>query len=223
MILLSAEAILASSTSKFVIEIPRIDDEDFKSSTESTISTSLIHCIPSVGNCEQVHTSVLNLIFQQTNVAGEGNLSKEIRNLESLLVCSIIIWRISLTEDDRIFGWRSRLASQIMTLFWPFTLSPLWMNEAAPRMNSLIQFLRITCWRRRIWNWKNVSRYTMCVPNAWRPFSAARRYERMPQHAFRSWMRWEGHWSTGNVGISTAHWFSILKILRIVHTICFIL
>ena len=40
MILFSAEAILASSTSKFGIEIPRIDDEDLNSSTESTISTS---------------------------------------------------------------------------------------------------------------------------------------------------------------------------------------
>ena len=35
-------------------EIPLVDDEDFKSSTESAISTSLIHCIASVGNCEQV-------------------------------------------------------------------------------------------------------------------------------------------------------------------------
>ena len=65
MILFSAEAILASSTSKFGIEIPRVDDEDLNSSPESTNSTSLIHCIASVGNCEQVHTSVLNLIFQQ--------------------------------------------------------------------------------------------------------------------------------------------------------------
>ena len=61
MILFRAEAILASSTSKFGIEIPRVDDEDLNSSTESTNSTSLIHCIASVGNCEQVHTSVLNL------------------------------------------------------------------------------------------------------------------------------------------------------------------
>ena len=76
MILFSVEAILASSTSKFGIEIPRIDDEDFKSSTESTITTSLIHCIASVGNYEQVQTSVLNLTFQQANVAGVGNLSK---------------------------------------------------------------------------------------------------------------------------------------------------
>ena len=76
MILFRADAILASSTSKFGIEIPRVDDEDLNSSTESTNSTSLIHCIASVGNCEQVHTSVLNLIFQQAKVAGVGNLSK---------------------------------------------------------------------------------------------------------------------------------------------------
>ena len=89
MILFSAEAILASSTSKLGIEIPRVDDEDFNSSTEPTNSTSLIHCIASVRNWEQVHTSVLNLIFQQAMVAGVGNL--EIRNLQSLLVCSIIL------------------------------------------------------------------------------------------------------------------------------------
>ena len=76
MILFRAEAILASSTSKFGIEIPRVDDEDLNSSTESTNSTYLIHCIASVGNCEQVHTSDLNLIFQQAKVAGVGNLSK---------------------------------------------------------------------------------------------------------------------------------------------------
>ena len=44
MMLFSAEAILASSTSKFGIEIPLFDDEDLKSSTESTISTSLRLC-----------------------------------------------------------------------------------------------------------------------------------------------------------------------------------
>ena len=62
--------------SKFGIDIPRVDDEDLKSSTESTISTSLIQCVASVGNCEQVQTSVLNLIFQQAKVARVGNLSK---------------------------------------------------------------------------------------------------------------------------------------------------
>ena len=76
MIRFSAEAILASSASKSGIRIPLTDDEDFKSSTESTISTSLIECTASAGNCEQVHTSVLNLIFQQANVDGVVNLSK---------------------------------------------------------------------------------------------------------------------------------------------------
>ena len=75
MVLFIAEAILASSISKFDIEIPRVDDEDLNSSTESTNSTSLIHCA-SVRNCEQVHTSILNLIFQQAKVAGVGDLSK---------------------------------------------------------------------------------------------------------------------------------------------------
>ena len=76
MILFSAEAIFASSTSKFIIEIPRIDDENFKSSIEPTISSFLNHCIASVGHCEQVQTSVLNLVFQQANVVGVGNLSE---------------------------------------------------------------------------------------------------------------------------------------------------
>ena len=77
MILFSAEAILASSTSQnLAFEFPLTEHEDFRSPTESTNSTSLIHSIASVGNCEQVHTSVLNLIFHQANVADVGNLSK---------------------------------------------------------------------------------------------------------------------------------------------------
>ena len=76
MILFSAEAILASSTSKSGIQIPLTDDEDPKTSTESTTSTSLIQCRASLGNCEQVHTSVLNLIFQQANVGSVVKLSK---------------------------------------------------------------------------------------------------------------------------------------------------
>ena len=76
---------------KFGIGIPLVDDEDLKSSTESTISTSLIHCIASERNCEQVRTSVLNLIFQQANVTGcREFVEMKIRNLQSLLVCSII-------------------------------------------------------------------------------------------------------------------------------------
>ena len=76
MILFSAEAIFAPSTSKSGIRIPLTEHEHFRSYTESTSSTSLILSKASVGNCEQVHTSVLNLIFQQANDAGVVNLSK---------------------------------------------------------------------------------------------------------------------------------------------------
>ena len=76
MILFNAEAILASSTSKFGIGIPRIDDEDLKSSTKSTISTSLILRTTSVENSEEVQTLVLTLTFQQAKVAGVGNVFK---------------------------------------------------------------------------------------------------------------------------------------------------
>ena len=38
--------------------IPLIEREDLRSSTDSTISTSLIHSIASERNCEQIHTSV---------------------------------------------------------------------------------------------------------------------------------------------------------------------
>ena len=103
MILLSAEAILASSTSKFGSEIPRVDDDDFNSFTESTNSTSLIHCIASVGNCEQVHTSVLNLIFQQAKVAGVGNLSKW-RSKSAVVVGLAHNSLKILTGDDSISG-----------------------------------------------------------------------------------------------------------------------
>ena len=76
MILFKAGAIFASSISKLGNLCPPIDCDVLRSSTVSTISTSLIHSIASLGNCEQVHTSVLNLIFQQANVADVENLSK---------------------------------------------------------------------------------------------------------------------------------------------------
>ena len=76
MILFKADAIFASSISKLGNLCSKIDCDVLRSSTDSTISTSLIHCIASLGNCEQVRTSVLNLIFQQANVADVVNLSK---------------------------------------------------------------------------------------------------------------------------------------------------
>ena len=56
MIFFQAEAILASDVSKFWKFIPAIDREDFPSSNESTICTSLIHNIASDGKSEQVVT-----------------------------------------------------------------------------------------------------------------------------------------------------------------------
>ena len=58
-----------------------------KSSTESTISTSLIHGVASVENCEQAQTSVLNLIFQQANVAGVAICKNE--DLKSAVVVGL--------------------------------------------------------------------------------------------------------------------------------------
>ena len=119
---------------------------------------------------------------------------------QSLLVCSRILSKSSLTRDDWISGWRSCLASLILN--WCLVLAHhMWWCVVWKIRNPWIQLLRIRCWRRRSWICKNVSRFTMCVPNAWRPSFAARRYERRPQHPFRYWMRWKWHWSTGNVGI----------------------
>ena len=55
-----------------------MDREDFRSSTELTISTPVIHNLASVGKFEQEHTSVLNLIFQHENFCGGGQLQNEV-------------------------------------------------------------------------------------------------------------------------------------------------
>ena len=52
---------------------------------------------------------------------------------------------------------------------------------------------------------KNVARYTMRVPNTWRPVVAARHSPRTAQHSARISDRWEKRWLTGNVGLSTAY------------------
>ena len=67
MILFRAEAIFACSISK-------TDREDFNSSKESTISTSLSHNIPSEGISEQELTWVVNLFFQYIKGDGMVNL-----------------------------------------------------------------------------------------------------------------------------------------------------
>ena len=76
----------------------------------------------------------------------------KIRNLQSLLVCTIIFWRVSSTEDDWFFGWRSRLASHFLILFGSFTFlhcrrMKLLLNCCLP----WIQFFRIRSWWRCMW------------------------------------------------------------------------
>ena len=75
MILFKAEATLASSISKVGNLSTAIVRDDFNSSTESTITTSLIHNIESEGKSDQELTWVLNLIFQNIDDDGVVNLS----------------------------------------------------------------------------------------------------------------------------------------------------
>ena len=97
----------------------------------------------------------------------------KIWNLQSLLVCSTTLWRISLARDDWIFGWRSGLASLILN--WCLILilhRRWWVNRFWYAWTPWIQFLRMRCRRGRNRICKNVSRKTMRVPNAWRPIFA---------------------------------------------------
>ena len=86
----------------------------------------------------------------------------KIRNLQSLLVCPIILWRVSSTEEDWILGWRSGLASQIWVSLWSSTFFcnrhvDWFLGSFLPRIPfGRIQFLRIRSWRRSLWMCKNV-------------------------------------------------------------------
>ena len=89
----------------------------------------------------------------------------KVRNLQSMLVCPIILWRSSLTRDDWISGWRSWQASRIRGCVWVLTFTRymrwyVFRYVRSPR----IEPSWIRWWRRRRWIYKNVSRYTMCSP-----------------------------------------------------------
>ena len=145
----------------------------------------------------------------------------KIWNLQSLLVCPIILWRVSSTEDDWIFGWWSRLASLILILCSPFTLFHCgWTKRLLDRWTPWIQFLRVGCWWWRIWIYKKVSRFCMCVPNAWRPFSAARNPKRTAKHF--SGIGWGGN-DTGRLvtwefplRIDSASWNSFESLIQFI-------
>ena len=172
-------------------------------------------CKASVGRCEQVHTWVCYLIFQQANEVGIGNLSKWRSEICSRWSAPWFFEESPPLKMTEFFGWRSRLASLVLILCLSLTFFYCgWVKRLFYSGTPWIQFLRIKRWRGRNWICKDFSRYTMCVPHAWRPFSAARRNERTSQHSFRRWMRWKRHKLTGNVGISTAYWISISKKLE---------
>ena len=211
MTLFSAEAFFASSTSKSGIRIHLTEHEDFSSSTKSTISTSLIHCIASVGNSEQVHTSVLNLIFQEANVAGVDNLSKWRSE-----ICSRCWSDPYFLKESPSLGMTEFLADGPYWHLWSwtgvwfslFTACDEWICSDFWELHGF-NSCDLRCWGRRCWICKNVSRKTLRVPYAWRPIFAARHSQRTASHSTKTWMRWERNWLTGNVGMSTAYWFSI--------------
>ena len=103
MILFKAEAILASSSSKIGKSLPATDLDDVDSSTESTISTSLIHNIASERKSEQELTWVLNLIFQYMNDDGEY-IKLKFRYLLPFLSSHRILWDFHCQK--RIHGSR---------------------------------------------------------------------------------------------------------------------
>ena len=94
MILFRAEATFASSISKFGKFLPASDRENFDSSTESTISTSLIHTMASEGKSEQGVTWFLNRIFQTKNDDGVVSLSNCSSDVCCLCCPTIELWNL---------------------------------------------------------------------------------------------------------------------------------
>ena len=76
MMLLNANAIVASNISKSRNSRPSIDFDVMGSSTDLATPTSLIHSIAIVRQPEQEHTAVLKLVFQQWKSTESGNLPR---------------------------------------------------------------------------------------------------------------------------------------------------
>ena len=101
MILFSAEAILASSTPKFGIRIPLADDEDFSTHPLN----NHLHFFDPLHRFRRKLRKSTHLNLEPYLPASKGCWRRElikmkIRNLQSLLVCSIILRIVSSTEDD---------------------------------------------------------------------------------------------------------------------------
>ena len=86
----------------------------------------------------------------------------------------IIFGFSSLRGVEWISVWPSWLASRIQSYVWVLTITR-YMRWCVSRYlrNHRIESSWIRWWRRRCWIYKNVSRYTMRVPNAWRPIVVA--------------------------------------------------
>ena len=223
MILFSAEAIFASTTSKSGVWSPLTEHEDFRSSTDSTTSHFFD---PQHSFRKKLWTSTyLSLeIFssnKQTLLTWWICLNED-PNLQSLLVCSIILWRSSLTWEDWISGWRSWLASLILDWCLAFTRYMRWCVFWYMR-DPRIWLFRTRCWRGRRWIYKKRFPIYHACPQMLGGMSLRLSIptERLSSPPGSGWSG-KKRWLTGNVGLSTAYWFSILKISRIIHTIKFI-
>ena len=78
MILFSADAILASSNSKFGKSFPEVDREDLRSSTDSTISTSLIHSVRGVKSARVPDSSFGGVPL--VNCLGDVHMEQEVQD-----------------------------------------------------------------------------------------------------------------------------------------------
>ena len=167
MILFSAEAILASSNSNKVWSMNSSDGtRRLRSSTDSTISTSLIHITASVRSCKKIHTSILNLNFQQENVV-------EVQS--EVLKCAVFVgWSAPQSfENLPSLGSNEFLAEgpdhhRIENCVWDLTFTR-YMRWCVFRhvRNPRIESTWMRWWRRCRWIYKNVSRDAMRIPNIW--------------------------------------------------------
>ena len=162
--------------------VPLIEREDFRSSTDSTISTSLGRSTTSVGNCEQIHTSVFESYLVASKCCwGREFVKVKFRDLQYWLVCPIILQESSLLRVECFFGSRSRLKSRSQDCVWNMTFTTCNGSLRTCEYKCVFRYvrnLRIESswikWRtRRSWICKNVSRYTLRIANIWRLFVPA--------------------------------------------------
>ena len=110
----------------------------------------------------------------------------------SWIFACVLIYRLSLNyyEDHHksslisvewILVWRSWLASRLQSCHWCLTLTR-YMRWYAFRYVRNLRILSswTRWWKRRQWIYRNVSRYTMRIPNVWRLIVAAQHSPRTP-------------------------------------------